>query len=121
MAYVEIIPKTSASEQRLITNGVELADHIAQVIKTVLEVPDHDIIVELRRCTTITFNALAVDSGSAPDAIVKIATSDLHLQPRFEGLTARIVDLWDARFGPDFRVEVWASPIAAWNCNLAND
>lgn len=121
MAYIELIPKTYPAEQQLTQHGAELADLLAQAAKAVLEVPDHDIIVELRRCTTLAFNALAVEAGSTPDVIVKIATSDLHLKPRFPALASRMVDAWNIRFGKSFQVEVWVNLIDAWNCNIAFD
>lgn len=119
MAYIEVIPKTSAAEQRLVADGAELTNHIAQVAKAILDVPDHDIIVEMRRCTTIAFNELAMEAGSIPDAVVKVATSDLHLKPRFEALAAQMVDVWNTRVGTDLQLEVWVNLIDAWSCNMA--
>lgn len=119
MAYIEIIPKTSVAEARLADDGMELPNLLAQATKAVLDVPDHDIIVEIRCCTTIAFNALAVAAGSNPDAVIKVATSDLHLKPRFETLAAAIVEVWNVHLGVDLRLEVWISAIDAWNSNMA--
>ncbi|MET3615779.1 hypothetical protein ABID16_004126 [Rhizobium aquaticum] len=89
-----------------------------QATKDVLEVPDHDIIVELNRCTTIAFNQSAMNAGAVPDAVIQIATSDHELQPRFQTLCDQIVSRWDAQFGKTLKMELWVNLIDTWACNM---
>jgi hypothetical protein len=118
MAYIEIHPKSANAHQRLADKGERIMELLQAAAKEVLGVPDHDIIVELKQCTTISFNALALSSNAVPDVVVKIATSDSDLQPHFEALCAEIVSRWNALFDAPLKLEIWVSIIDAWGCNI---
>ncbi|TIU68359.1 MAG: hypothetical protein E5V66_00860 [Mesorhizobium sp.] len=118
MAYIEIFPK-SAESQGILTGDCDVVmSVIHQATKDVLNIPDHDIIVELNHCTAIGFNALAVHTKAVPDVVIKISTSDHDLQPKFETLCARIVAKWDAHFEIKLKLEIWINLIDTWGCNI---
>lgn len=118
MAYIEIFPKSAEAQERLTAHCDAAMNLVAQTIKEVLDVPDHDIIVELNQCTTIRFNASAVDAAAVPDVVMKIATSDHHLQSKFEALGDQMVNSWNVLFGSEFKLEIWMNLIVAWRCNI---
>lgn len=99
-------------------NGDALMDLLFSAAKDVLQIHESDIIVELNRCTTISFNSAAVHAGAAPDVVLKFATSDHYLQPRFQTLCDRVVDGWNRQFG-DLKLEVWVSLIDTWGTNTS--
>ncbi|WP_314324168.1 hypothetical protein [Paenarthrobacter ilicis] len=116
MTYISILPKNENSQSRMIDNCEAVMDLLFLAAKDVLQVPDTDIIAELNSFTTVSFNRVAVHSGAAPDVVIKISTSDHHLQPRFQTLCDRVVDGWNSHFG-DIKLEVWVSLIDAWGTN----
>ncbi|HEV7186064.1 MAG TPA: hypothetical protein VGN33_16355 [Leifsonia sp.] len=117
MTYISILPKNENAESRMTENRDALMDLLFIAAKEVLEIPDNDIIVELNRCTTISFNRSAVDAAVAPDVVLTFATSDGYLQPRFQTLSDRVVSDWNGRFG-DIKLEVWISLIDAAGTNI---
>lgn len=121
MAYIEIYPKSAAAQQKLTDNSAALMDLLQHAAKSALNVPVHDIIIELNSCTAIAFNASAMREGAVPDVVVKISTSDLQLQPQFQTLCDQVVSGWDAQFSNMLKVEVWVSPINSWGCNMSFD
>ena len=118
MAYIAIFPKSTEAQQRLTDSFASVANILCQATKDVLNVPDHDIIVELNQCTVIAFNAAAVQVAAAPDVVVKIATSDHDLQPRFQILCDQVVRSWDAQFENTLKLELWIDTIDTWGCNI---
>ncbi|PYB72384.1 hypothetical protein [Rhizobium wuzhouense] len=121
MAYIEILPKSSEAQQTLFDDSHSALNLLFEAVKETLEVPDHDIIVELNQCTVLAFNATAVKAGSAPDVVIKIATSDHDLQPRFQTLSDQIVAGWNAHFGSALKMELWIGLIDTWGCNIQFD
>jgi hypothetical protein len=117
VTYISILPKNENAESRMTENRDALMDLLFIAAKEVLEIPDNDIIVELNRCTTISFNRSAVDAAVAPDVVLTFATSDGYLQPRFQTLSDRVVSDWNGRFG-DIKLEVWISLIDAAGTNI---
>lgn len=118
MAYIEILPKSSEAQARLEDSCASVMDLLYHAAKDVLKVPDHDIIIELSQCTTIAFNSLAVKASSVPDVVVKIATSDEHLQPKFQALCEQIISSWDAHFSHSLKIELWINLIDTWGSNV---
>lgn len=118
MAYIAIFPKSAEAQQRLTDNRVSVMNILNQVTKEVLEVPDHDIIIELNQCTAVAFNSLAVRRGAVPDVVIKIATSDHDLQPLFQTLCDQIVSRWNAQFVNTLKLELWINLIDTWGCNM---
>ncbi len=118
MAYIAMFPKSAEAERRLAHDSTLVMALLYQATKDIFNVPDHDIIVELNRCTTIAFNATAVENAAVPDVVIKIATSDPELQPQFQALCDEIVSRWDAQFEKTFKIELWANLIDAWSCNM---
>ena len=118
MAYIEIFPKSPEAQQRLTDNCDSVMDLLFQVTKSVLNVPDHDIIIELNQCTAIAFNAVAVQAAAVPDVVVKISTSDHDLRPDFQSLCDQVVRSWDVQFGNELKLELWISSIDAWGSNM---
>ncbi|MFM2278041.1 MAG: hypothetical protein RLZZ444_272 [Pseudomonadota bacterium] len=118
MAYIEIHPKFPEAQQRLTSDCVALMSFLQAATKEVLGVPDHDIIIELNQCTALIFNSLAVSSDAVPDVVIKIATSDKELQPRFAALSDEVVAKWNAQFGSSFKLELWINLIDTWGCNI---
>lgn len=118
MAYIEVFPKSVDAESRIKNDSDALMGFLFETTKNILQVPDHDIIVELNRCTTIGFNEMAVRTGSTPDVVVKISTSDTELQTRFQDLTKRIVEAWNSHFGEALKLELWIGLIHTWGCNV---
>lgn len=121
MTYIAIFPKSAEAEQRLARDPATVMKLLFQTAKDVFNIPDHDIIVELNRCTAIAFNGAAVDNGAVPDVVIQIATSDRELQPQFQVLCDQIVSMWDAQFGKTFKVELWVNLIDTWGCNIDFD
>jgi len=118
MAYIEIYPKFPGAQQRLMDECVAMMELLQAATKDVLDVPDHDIIIELNQCTALRFNSLAVSSNAVPDVVIKIATSDKELQPRFQALCDQIVGKWKKQFGNSFKLELWVNLIDSWGCNI---
>jgi len=118
MAYIEIFPKSSESQRILTKDCDAVMSIIHHATKDIINVPDHDIIVELNHCTAMGFNALAVRTKAVPDVVIKISTSDHDLQPKFETLCARIVADWDAHFEIKLKMEIWINLIDTWSCNI---
>lgn len=118
MAYVRLFPKSAEAEHRLVDDATSVMKLLYQATKDVFNVPDHDILVELNRCTTIAFNATAVENGAVPDVVIKVATSDRELQPEFQSLCDQIVRRWDAQYGKTFKIEIWVNLIDTWGCNI---
>lgn len=118
MAYIEIIPKSTEAQQRLTENCASVMDILYQATKEVLNVPDHDIIVELNQCTAIAFNSLALHAAAVPDVIVKISSSDHDFQPKFQSLCDHVVSNWDAQIGNTLKLEIWINLINTWGCNI---
>lgn len=118
MAYIAIFPKSAEAQQRLTDNSASVMTILSQVTKEVLDVPDHDIIVELNDCTAMAFNPLAVCRGAVPDVIIKIATSDRDLQPLFQSLCNEIISRWNAQFADTLKLELWINLIDTWGCNM---
>lgn len=118
MAYIEIFPKSAAAQRHLTDNINPVMDMLFRATKEILNVPDHDIIVELNQCTALAFNALAVENGAIPDVVIKISTSDHHLQPEFEALSEQIVSRWSSDLGMSLKMELWISLIDSWRCNM---
>lgn len=118
MAYIEIFPKSVQAQERLTADCETVMSLVSQTVKDILDVPDHDIIVELNQCTSIRFNALAVNNAAVPDVVMKIATSDHHLKTKFDALGDRLVMSWNAHFGSGFKVEIWMNLIESWRCNI---
>ncbi|WP_156424597.1 hypothetical protein [Arthrobacter sp. EpRS71] len=116
MTYISILPKNENAQSRMTDNRDEVMDLLFAAAKDILQIPDTDIIVELNRCTTVSFNRAAVHAGAAPDVVLKFATSDQYLQPRFQTLCDRVVDGWNSQFG-DIKLEVWVSLIDTWGTN----
>lgn len=116
VTYISILPKSENSRSRMTDNCEAVMDLLFLAAKDVLQIPDTDIIVELNSCSTVSFNRAAVHSGAAPDVVIKIATSDHYLQPRFQTLCDRVVEGWNSHFG-DIKLEVWVSLIDAWGTN----
>ena len=118
MAYIEVFPKSMNAEQRLKSDSDAMMGVFYNAAKDVLQVPEHDIIVEFNRCTTLGFNPMAVQTNSVPDVVVKISTSDSELQTKFPDLSARIVEAWDTQFGGSLKIELWLGLIHTWGCNI---
>jgi hypothetical protein len=118
VAYIEIFPKSIAAQQRLTDSCAAVMALLFQSAKDVLNVPDHDIIIELNQSTAIAFNAEAMKAASVPDVVIKISTSDHELQPRFPALCDEVVKNWDALFGTTLKSEVWVNLIETWGCNM---
>lgn len=119
MAYIEVFPKSVDAEQRLTSDSPAMMGVLYNAAKDVLQVPAHDVIVELNRCTTLRFNPMAVQTGATPDVVIKISTSDTELQSRFADLSARIVKGWGDHFGSSLKIELWIGLIHTWGCNIA--
>ncbi|MBC2775292.1 hypothetical protein H6M51_20735 [Rhizobium sp. AQ_MP] len=118
MAYIEVFPKSVDAESRIKNDSDALMGFLFEITRNVFQVPDHDIIVELNRCTTLGFNKMAVRTGSVPDVVIKISTSDTDLQTRFQDLTIRIVEAWNSHFGDALKMELWIGLIHTWGCNI---
>ena len=118
MAYIRLFPKSAQAEQRLADDATSVMNLLYQATKDVFNVPDHDIIVELNRCTALAFNATAVSNAAVPDVVIQIATSDRELQPQFQALCDEIVSKWDAQFRKTFKIELWVNLIDTWGCNI---
>ena len=118
MAYIEIFPKSTETQQRLADHSAPMMDILYQATKRILNVPDHDIIIELSHCTAIAFNSLAVQASAVPDVVIKISTSDHDLQPKFQSLCDLIVSNWGAQFGSTLKLEIWINLINTWGCNI---
>lgn len=118
MAYIAMFPKSAEAEQRLAHDSASVMDLLYRATKDIFNVPDHDIIIELNRCTAIAFNATAVENAAVPDVVIKIATSDRELQPQFQALCDEIISRWDAQFGEAFKIELWVSLIDTWGCKI---
>ncbi|AZO45269.1 hypothetical protein LB559_06540 [Mesorhizobium sp. BR1-1-3] len=118
MAYIEIFPKSTETQQRLADHSAPMMDILYQATKRILNVPDHDIIIELNQCTAIEFNSLAVQSSAVPDVVIKISTSDHDLQQKFQSLCDLIVRKWSAQFGNTLKLEIWINLIDTWGCNI---
>lgn len=116
MTYISIIPKNENAQSSMIDNSDAVMDLLFVAAKDVLQILDTDIIVELNRCTIVSFNRASVHAGAAPDVVLKFATSDHYLQPRFQSLCDRVVDGWNSQFG-DIKLEVWVSLIDTWGTN----
>jgi hypothetical protein len=121
MAYIAIFPKSAEAQQRLADHNASVMNILSQATKDVLNVPDHDIIVEMNQCTAMAFNPLAVSRGAVPDVVIKIATSDRDLQPRFQTLCDEIVSRWDMHIGNGFKLELWINAIDTWGCYIDCD
>lgn len=117
VTYISVLPKNENAESRMTENRDALMDLLFIAAKEVLQIPDNDIIVELNRCTTISFNRSAVEVAVAPDVVITFATSDGYLQSRFQTLSDRVVSDWNARFG-DIKLEVWISLIDLSGTNI---
>lgn len=117
MTYISILPKSEAVQSRIAERGEAAMDMLFTATREVLQIPDNDIIVELHRSTTITFNRSAVDAQVAPDVVLTFETSDHHLEPRFPALCDRVVGDWNELFGT-MKLEVWASLIGASATNI---
>ena len=118
MAYIEISPKSSRAQALLESSCDTAMEILYGATKEVLNVPDNDIIVELRECGTIAFNARAVNAGAVPDVVVKISTNDSEFQPRFQALCDLIISRWDAQFGNDLKIELWIDLFDTWGSNI---
>lgn len=118
MAYVRLFPKSAQAERQLADDATSVMNLLQQATRDVLEVPDHDIIVELNRCTAIAFNQSALNAGAIPDVVIQIATSDHQLKPRFQALCDQIVSRWDAQPGQTLKIELWVNLIDTWGCNI---
>ncbi|RWB57062.1 hypothetical protein [Mesorhizobium sp.] len=118
MAYIEIFPKSIESQKELADRRTSVMDILYAAAKETLNVPDHDIIVELNQCTAIAFNSLAVQASAVPDVVIKISTSDHEFQPKFQSLCDHIVSKWNAQFGNTLKLEIWVNVINTWGCNI---
>lgn len=118
MAYISIFPKTAEAQRRLTEGCAGLMSILSGATKEVLDVPDHDIIVELNQCTVLAFNPQAVNTGAVPDVVIKIETSDLDLQSRFDVLRDEVLTRWNAEFQGLVKIELWISLIGAWGTNI---
>ncbi|AND17679.1 hypothetical protein C5C18_09430 [Rathayibacter tritici] len=112
MTYIRILPKNETSQARMTEARDAVMDLLFAAAKEILQIPDNDIIVELNRSTTISFNRSAVQAAVAPDVVLTFATSDHHLRPLFPALCDRVVSDWNDLF-EDVGLEVWVSLIDA--------
>lgn len=117
MTYISILPKNENAESRMTENREALMDLMSIAAKEILQIPDNDIIVELNRCTTISFNRSAVEAAVAPDVVITFATSDGYLRTRFQTLSDRVVSDWNGRF-EDIKLEAWISLIDTSGTNI---
>jgi hypothetical protein len=118
MAYIEILPKSTEAQQRLTDHCATVMNILYRTTKEVLDIPEHDIIIELNQCTAIVFNATAVQAAAVPDVVIKISSSDLDLQSEFQTLCDQVVARWDAEFGNTLKLELWIDTINTWGCNM---
>ncbi len=118
MSYIAILPKSANAEQQLVENSPLVMDILYKATKDTFNIPDHDIIVELNKCSVIAFNPAAVAASSVPDVVIKISTSDHDLQPRFQPLCDRIVADWDQKLGKELKLEIWVNLIDTWGTNI---
>lgn len=117
VTYISILPKNENAQSRMTENRDVVMDLLFTAAKEVLQIPDNDNIVELNRCTTISFNRSAMEAAVAPDVVVTFATSHDYLQPRSQALSDRVVSGWNGRFG-DIKLEVWISLIDISGTNI---
>ena len=117
MTYIRILPKNETSQSRMTENSGAVLDLLFVAAREILQIPDNDIIVELNRSTTISFNRSAAQAAVAPDVVLTFATSDHHLQPLFSTLCDRVVSDWNDLFG-DVKLEVWVSLIDTSGTNI---
>ncbi|WP_380173677.1 hypothetical protein ACFEMC_03555 [Kineococcus sp. DHX-1] len=117
MTYVNVLPKSEDAQSRLTEDADAVLDMLFAATRDVLGIPENDIIVELNRCTTISFNRSALEAAVAPDVVLTFVTSDHHLQPLFPALCDRVVSDWNGRFG-DVKVEVWVSLLQNSGTNI---
>lgn len=117
MTYVNVLPKSEDAQSRLAEDADAVLDMLFAATRDVLGIPENDIIVELNRCTTISFNRSAVEAAVAPDVVLTFTTSDHHLRPRFQTLCDRVVSDWNALVG-DLKVEVWVSLLENSGTNI---
>lgn len=117
MTYVNVLPKNENAQSRMTREADVVLDLLFAATRDVLGIPENDIVVELNRCTTISFNRSAVGAAVAPDVVLTFATSDHHLQPLFQALCDRVVSDWNSRFG-DVKLEVWLSLIENSGTNI---
>lgn len=118
MAYIEIFPKSAEAQQRLTDNCASMMDILFQTTKDVLNIPEHDIIIELNQCTAIAFNSMAVKAASVPDVVIKISSSDRDFQFKSQPLCDQVVANWDAHFENTLKLELWLDTINTWGCNM---
>jgi len=116
VTYISVLPKNAAAESRLSEAGDALMEMLCTAAQGVLQIPENDIIVELSRCTTISFNRSAVDAAVTPDVVLAFATSDHELQARFPTLRDRVLRDWNDCFA-SLAVEVWFTLIDTWGTN----
>lgn len=121
MAYITILPKSVEVQQRLTHDCVAVMNILHQAVKTVFNVSDNDIIVELNQCVTIAFNPSAIEALAVPDVVIKIATSDHEFRPEFQTLCDHVLDSWNATFEDPLKLEVWVDVIDTWGCNIELD
>ena len=119
MTYIIVQPKNEDAESRMAEAGDAVSDLLSAAVRDILQVPENDIIVELNRCTTISFNRPAVNAKIVPDVVLAFATSDRELQPRFQTLCDRVLSDWDGQFR-DLKIEVWFTLIETWGTNVDN-
>lgn len=118
MAYIEIFPKSTEAQQRLTDNCASMMDILFHTTKDVLDIPEHDIIIELNQCSTIAFNAMAVKAAAVPDVVIKISSSDHDFQLKSQALCDQVLASWDTHFANALKLELWIDTINTWGCNM---
>lgn len=118
MAYVEIQPKSKAAEDMLISRQDELYKAIGQCVLSTFTIPETDMILELQKCRTVSFDPMAVSLESAPDVVLKLNTSDVQFKGLAQELADKIVASWKDLFGTELAMECWIHFFHAWGCNM---
>lgn len=121
MAYIEIHPKSTASQEVIMGKKDELFKAVGEAVLLTFDIPEYDMIIEIHECSVIAVDSRAVKAESLPDAVLKLNTSDIQFHNLAETLKDRIVDAWNRVMGKEVTMECWIDFFHTWGCNIDFD
>ena len=119
--FTHLIPLTKKSGNEADKRALTIFQIIRDSVKSILEVPDTDIITVLHKCTVKRTDpylcTLEENSGKRiiPDVILSMHTSDKEKLDLNENLLRETLERdWKKYVGEDLAIEIWIDDFRVW-------
>ena len=119
--FTHLIPLTKKSGNEADKRALTIFQIIRDSVKSILEVPDTDIITVLHKCTVKRTDpylfTLEKSSGKRiiPDVILSMHTSDKEKLDLNENLLRETLERdWKKFVGEDLAIEIWIDDFRVW-------